>query len=348
MAVITEPDGDQVTLKLGGKVGSLTYYLTNGAGPISEVDVIGTDPTKSTVSITVKKPKGGTGNGLTTIGEIDGMGTAGLKSLSMAKADLTGDGIAFNGYVGSITVGDVRNGADITLNGTATTPKGVPRSTRITAGQILGSAATGVSDITVAAPLASLTAISIGEGTITAPSVGSITVKGKKATKTTPGISGDFKSNLTISGAGVDPVKGKALKSLKVAGSVIGSTISVGGNVGLVSVGSFVNSDLFAGFSPTGPSPFTGTFSGKFTVGPFLVKATTGGFEDSYVVATSIKNVTLASAVTDNSGTPFGFEFHGSAGGTFGGLTVKNPKLTYDKKIGGTQVLQGDLEVLKS
>jgi parallel beta-helix repeat protein len=345
---VSEPDGDLVTLKLGGRVGSLTYYLTNGAGPISEIDLTGTDPTKSTLSITVKKPRHGTGDGLTAIGEIDGIGNAGLKSLSMSKADLVGAGLNFNGYVGSVNLGNVRNGADITLNGTASTPRGVPKSTRITAGQILGDGATGLTDITVAAPLASLTAISIGEGTIAAPSVGSITVKGKKATKTTPGISGDFKSDLTISGAGVDPVKGKALKSLKVAGSVIGSTISVGGSVGLVSVGSFVNSDLFAGFAPSGANPFAGTFSGAFSVGPFLVKATTGGFENSYVVATSIKNVTLASAVTDNSGTPFGFEFHGSAGGTFGGLTVKNPKLTYNKKTGGTQMLQGDLEVLKS
>jgi hypothetical protein len=347
-----DANGNIVTIRLGGKLGSFTYFLTNGAVPVSEIDLNGTVSTKSTLSITVKKARGVSGTPTATIGEIDGIGTAGLKTLSLGKANLVGegivgDGITFNGFVGSVTVGDVENGADIVLNGTATNPRGVPLSTRITAGQILGTPA-APSDITVAAPLASLSATAVGNGTITAPSVGSITVKGKAKTKTTPAIAGDFKSNLTISGVGVDPVKGKALKSLKVAGSVIGSTISVGGNVGLVSVGSFLSSDLFVGFSPTGADPFAGTFSGKFTAGPFLVKATTGGFAHSYVVATSIKNVTLASADTANSGTMFGFEFHGSAGGTFGGLTVKNPPLTYNKTIGGTQPLQADFEVLKS
>ena len=53
--------------------------------------------------------------------------------------------------------------------------------------------------------------------------------------------------------------------------------------------------------------------------------------------------MTLASAKTDNGGTPDGFVFHTS----FGGLTVKSPKLGYNKKLGGTQDLAADLWVVR-
>ena len=76
-AVVVDPDGDRATLKLGGKVGGLTDYLTNGAGPISEIDLAGSDPMKSTVSIAVTGARVGTGDGRTAIGEIDGIGAAG-------------------------------------------------------------------------------------------------------------------------------------------------------------------------------------------------------------------------------------------------------------------------------
>jgi hypothetical protein len=171
--------------------------------------------------------------------------------------------------------------------------------------------------------------------------VGAITIKGQKASKTVPSVSGDFGANVSISGAGVDPVKGKALKSLKVAGAVTSPLISVGGNVGSVTAGAFNGVDLFAGYS--GPADGTGTFTGAFTVGPISVKAAAGGFVDSNVVATSVKNVTLASATVANGGTAFGFVFRTS----FGGLVVKSPKLSYDKKAGGTQVLEADFEVKK-
>ena len=128
-----------------------------------------------------------------------------------------------------------------------------------------------------------------------------------------------------------------------MAGTVSSPLISVGGNVGSVTVGAFSGADLFAGYS--GAEDGTGTFTGAFTVGPISVKAATNGYVDSNVIGTSIKNVTLASATTANGGTKFGFVFRGTGGGTFGGLTVKNPKLNYDRAAGGTQILQGDFEV---
>src|SRR5262249_26323811 len=154
-------------------------------------------------------------------------------------------------------VGNVSNGADFLLAGTAPTPKS---TTTITAG-VIGDG----TDITVATPLKSLTATAIGHGgTITAPSVGSIMVKGRKAAKILPAVAGDFGSTVMISGTGGDPVKGRALKSLNVKGTVTSPLISVGGNVGSVSVGAFNGTDLFAGY--TGPADGTGMFTGAFAV----------------------------------------------------------------------------------
>jgi hypothetical protein len=330
-STFTDADGDQVTISLGGKVGTLTYYLTNGKGPISEIDLSGTDPATSTVSITVKKVKGGSGDGRVGIGEVDGTG---FKSFTAKTGDVTGAGFNLSGFAGSITVGNVSNGADFELPGALPAKaKGVA----ITAG-VIGDG----TDINVAAPIKSLTAIAIGQGTIEAPSIGSIKVKGLKATKTVAGIPGDFKDNVTLSGAGVDLIKGKTLGSLLVAGAVSGAAISVTGNVGSVSVGSFVNSDLFAGY--TGPTDGSGTFTtNETTIGPFTVKAATNGFVNSYVIAWNFKSVNLASVDTANGLVKFGFDFQGS----FGGLTAKSPKLLYNKAAGGSQNLSGDLWVKK-
>src|SRR5207253_1330751 len=107
---------------------------------------------------------------------------------------------------------------------------------------------------------------------------------------------GDFQSNLTIAGTGL-PAKTVALKSLKVAGTVSGSTIAVGGlagtiaDVGSMSVGSFVNSRLFAGYS--GPDDGTGAFNLPSTVGSFMVTGKTNAFSESFLIAANFKNVVL-------------------------------------------------------
>ena len=71
------------------------------------------------------------------------------------------------------------------------------------------------------------------------------------------------------------------------------------GNVGPVTVGSFVESRLFARYTGDEVSGSFDSFGA--TVGPFVVKAKVDGFVDSFVIAANIKNVTLASAHTDNA-----------------------------------------------
>jgi ELWxxDGT repeat protein len=333
----TDADGDLATVKLGGKVGEVKYYLTDGIGPIAKMDLIGTDSSKSVVSIAVKKPKGGSGDGRVQIGEIDG---SGVKSLALAKADLTGAGINLTSFLGSLVVGDIKNGADITLNGT---PLKSGMGTKITAG-VIGN---GTDIAITGAPLASLTVTQVGIGNITAPSVGSITIKGKAKTKSAFAIPGDFKSNLTIAGTEL-PAKGLALKLLKVAGAVSDSVIRLGGlsgtvgDVGSVSVGAFLNSRLFAGYS--GSDNGSDDFNLPSTIGSFVVTGKDKAFAHSFVVAYNFKNVSLASVDPDNSHVKFGFFFKNR----MTTLAVKSTGFKFDAKGPPVQDMESsDFEVAK-
>jgi hypothetical protein len=327
----TDADGDKVTLTLGGKTGTLTYYMTNDGGAISEIDLTGTDPLHTTVTVAVKKGKAG--DGKIAIGEVDGTG---FKSFTAKGSDLIGTGFALTGFAGSITVADVKNGADFELGGAAPTAK---LGTKVTAGVIADG-----TDIHATAPLAGLTAIAVGKGTIEAPSVGTITVKGQKATKTKPFVAGDFQSDLTIAGTGQASGKVPALKGLTVAGAVAGSTIAVGGaagtsgDVGGVKVGSFVDSELLAGYA--GPADGSGTFNLPSTVKSFVVTGKADGFANSFVLASTFNSVTLASVKTDNGGTAFGFR----ADTAVKKLAVTTLKFKYDPKGPATQAT-GDFDV---
>ena len=326
----TDSDGDLVTVKLNGKVGTLMYYLTNGAGPIAEIDLDGTSPTKSTVAITVKKPRHGTGDGRIDLGEVDG---SGLKSFTAKSSDLIGAGFHLAGFLGTLTIGNVQNGADIDLAGTGPTSKS---ATRIVTG-VVGDG----TDISVAVPLSYFRAIAVGQGSITAPSVGSIVVTGRRASKLAPAVAGDFESNLTVAGTGLASNKLAALKWLSVAGAVRGANLHVGGEVGTVGtinairVGSFVDSQLFAGYSGSGP------FNLPATVKSFRVTGRTNGFANSLVIASTFLNVALASVEADNGGTEFGFQFHDA----MKRLVAQSPALRYDPKGGAEQDLAGDFIV---
>jgi hypothetical protein len=242
----------------------------------------------------------------------------------MAAADLDGSigaGIKLTSYLGSLRIGDIKNGADITLTGSPPIRTG---ATKITAG-VIGN---GTDIAITGAPLGNLTATAVGAGDISAPSVGTIRITGKGKTKTALAIAGDFASNLTIAGTGL-PIGKTALKSLKVAGSVTGSTITVGslagtvGDVGSVSAGSFVNSRLLAGY--TGPDDGTGSFNLPSTVSSFLVTGKTNAFADSYVFASNFKNVLLASVDQTVAGNEFGFIYHTS----MKALQVKSTKFSF-------------------
>ncbi|HVK08515.1 MAG TPA: choice-of-anchor Q domain-containing protein, partial [Gemmataceae bacterium] len=334
------PAGDAVTVQLTGKVGSATVYITDtdgdGLGPIEWIELADTDAAMSGLAVTPKRPKGGTGDGRTTVAEVSGTG---LKSLTAPKVDLIGTGIHLSGYLGSLKVSDVGGGADIIVGGAPPAALRNP-SVRVTAGVIADG-----SDLTVAAaPLGSLAVIAMGDGTVAAPSIGTITAKGRARTKSADGIPGDFNADvssggavkkLKVAGGVTDALVTVAgdLGGVRVAGRVTGTNVDVTGNVGSVSVGSFWNSRLDAGY--TGANTGGGTFDAASAIGPFRVTAATAGFQNSYVIATTIRPVTLASITAENGGTKFGF----IARETLAGLTVTAPgqKFKFDPTLPSPQ-----------
>ena len=280
----------------------------------------------------------------------------GLKAMTALTTDLNGPGINLSGFLGSLKIGHISGGADIRMGAPPTTIK--RPAARITAGIISNG-----TDITVAgAPLAALLATSIGDGTITAPSVGTITAKGKAKTRLAAAIPGDFNADVVVSGAGVLPTK-NALTKLRAAGSVTGSTVTVTGNVGAISVGGradgvvidvtgnvksatfgqFWNSRLDAGY--TGPNNGSGTFDLESTVGTFKVTSKTNGFARSDVVAASFGNVALASVDPTVTGTKFGFAYHMS----LRALSVRAPAFRFDPAGAVVQGMSSsDFEVRKA
>jgi predicted outer membrane repeat protein len=302
-----DTDGDRVKLKLTGP-GQLAYYLNDsdgdGRGPIDWLELTDTNPLKSSVTLTTKKSPTTTDGGGVAVGTVTGPG---LKSLSAGKAELVGgglgvapSGIALDGYLGSLRIGDVRTAADIVAGASP------GRKTRIIAGAI------GDGAIAVQGPISRLTAAGFGAGSVAAPSIGTMTVKG------------DLAADVTLSGAGVAAGKA-ALGSLKVRGVIAGSDLRVGGNVTSVSAARFLGSRLFAGYD--GPDDGSGGFSTPATIKSFRVTGPTDAFADSTVIASALKTVVLKSVRGENDDDPFGF----IADDSIHSLKVTSTGFVYDR-----------------
>jgi hypothetical protein len=297
-----DQDNDKYTIRLAGKTGSLLYYRADpdgdGKGPIARIELTGTlpDPLKprAALVVAVARSRDSADGGTVGIGGITGPG---LARIAARRADLTGEGITLSGYLGSLVIGNVIGGADVTAGATADPLQ----TTRISALAIGDGTA-----IDVGARVSSFTAASFGAGWLTAPSIGTMIVKGGMA------------ADVTVSGVGVDPAK-SALNLLRVTGAVTGSDIFVTGNVGNVSVGAFRGSRLFAGYA--GPDDGSGTFHFPATVTTFRATGKFDGFQDSRVIATAFQAVTLTSLDSTNPASPFGFY----ADTSLGALSVRGP-----------------------
>ncbi|HVK13319.1 MAG TPA: Calx-beta domain-containing protein [Gemmataceae bacterium] len=246
-ATFTDELGDIATVKFGGtKTGTVTVYLTdtdgNGKGEIELITVAGTEPAAgkaptATVTVTAAKPKGGTGDGFVTIGGVTG---SALKAFTAAKSDLVGDGIAMTGFVGAVTVKDVKAGADILLPAAPPTAKSV---VKVTAQKVEDG-----SDVTVvAAPIGTLKAWTFGDGTITAPSIATVSITGAKKPVV---VAGDFEGDVVVTGVGL-PAGKTALNAMTVAG-----TFAATASVTTPSLGKLtVKGDLAGDVTVTGPAP---------------------------------------------------------------------------------------------
>jgi hypothetical protein len=171
VATFVDADGDFYTVKLTGP-GIIGYKLIDfdmdGQGSLARLALEGTTFGASVLTITVVQ-KAPNGDGRVEIGEITGTPGAGLKSISAPKADLVGGGMVFSGAIGSVTLGDLENGADLiagALEGAKTTVR-------------LHEVGDG-SEISFGTAITLLQAARIGDAAITVPSLAKLTVTGDR------------------------------------------------------------------------------------------------------------------------------------------------------------------------
>jgi hypothetical protein len=315
---LTDDDNDLVTMTLQ-KAG--TMEVTQDISGMSIV-LNGTDA-QSTLTIKVKR--GTVGDGLVKISAIQGDGGCGR--IDAPAADLVGTGIILTNFLGSLRVHDITNGVAIVAGGTE------DQSTTISAHNIDD----GVS-IDLGSRIKTLNAARFGNGTITAPSIGTMTIKGDKR----HGISGDCEGLITLTGPGV-PTNNITLGKLSVAGAITHATICIEtGNVGTVKASRMVDSSLYVSFTPSETNnPLAGgVFVSNLVVRAVSITATSNAFVNSYIAAAEIGSVRLRSVATDNGAVPFGV----LANQSISAVSVKNPPFNWKPANGNDQSL-GDFHV---
>ncbi len=167
----TDADGDKYTVNLTGP-GLIGFVLDdpdhNGRGGLARISLDGTKSDTSILSVTVER--GVHGDGRVSIGEITGALGAGLKTLYAPTANITGGGVVFSGMLGSVTVRDLADGADL-LSGTGGDVKTSVRVHNIGDG----------SDISIGTGLSLFKAARFGNSTLATPSLDSLLVSGEFA-----------------------------------------------------------------------------------------------------------------------------------------------------------------------
>jgi len=332
-----DADGDAYSVNLNGP-GTLFVTLDDpdgdGQGAIKLIEVVGSVANKSTLSVTVTKKGSGT-DGQVNIGQITVDG--GLKKLSAGKANLVGAGLSMTDSLGSLTLNDIRNGADITTgNITAQT-------TDFTAKFIEPG-----SDINIGTPINAFDAVAFADGTLTAPSINKLRIDGSFDADLS--VAGDLKSarvggisastwsvngqlnELAVSGF-VDDwgafIAGLSNKAKLKFADVNNAQIETGASVYRFSAVTFRNSHLFAGYVPdTAANPMGGgTFDPGLRIRTFTVTGNqSSAFSNSTVAADRIGKVALSTVRSDNSGTTFGI----IAGDTINQVKVKSPFFRFD------------------
>ncbi len=106
----TEADGDVFSIALAG-AGTMEVTLGED-GSVELVEMTGIDLTSS---LSLKVSKGLVGDGLVDIEQITGDGS--LKGIKAKGANLVGGGIALDGFLASLTVNDILDGAQIVTGG---------------------------------------------------------------------------------------------------------------------------------------------------------------------------------------------------------------------------------------
>jgi hypothetical protein len=295
---VKDSNGTNVTLSLSGPGYGQIDPCSVGLGQIQVFDTT----EKSVLRISSKTKA--------SVGDIIVNGP--LKSIVAKKADVRGD-ITIKGSLGGITVNNVADGHTISIGQSANPKKA---GAKMKFNQVYELA------INSQSPIKSVSAAKWAGGSIVAPSIGSITVKGNKK----QGIPGDLDADImadgiirnvrvagTLSGsldcdivkritaANIDTAdltvsnepdaKVPALGRLTVKNWVTSSRILSAGNIGTISAGGLINSNCFAGITSTKDDNADDVFD--------LPDANAGDFVDEAL----IKSIRIKS-LKDPSGLP--------------------------------------------
>jgi len=320
--VFDDDKGNTVLVKLTSKTGSAAIELNDpdgdGKGSVARIELQGTT---SKDKLEVKILQKSTFDHFVDIGAI--FGTS-LGKLNLKSANLTGAGLAFGGLVKDIAINDVLFGADIFTGGAFNT------KTKIAVHEVFDG-----SDIGVDGQL-QLSAARIGDGTIRAALLKSLTVKGDS--KAVLPIVGNFQSDVTIvPGRTLTAKEAKLslLGNVSIAGRTIGASFVVPGHAGKFKTGTFEDSSILVGYTPTFPlDPFAGgTFDGEFKLAGFSATGFNGfvgaTFANSNLIAARVGPVSIASLNVDN---PVAFGIAAKAGldKNLSSIKVKDGSFTFD------------------
>ncbi|MEI7836900.1 MAG: peptidylprolyl isomerase, partial [Planctomycetota bacterium] len=300
---------------ISGALGSLSWALTGGVGPISvagPVDDWTLDHATTIASLTL-------GNVANAV--VDASGALGaVKALRWADGSIHADTIASLAVTGALggPAGDF--GADLTLDGPVDPTKPTAGKLAI-AGTLTGTwAFAGGAKTIAAATIASGWVATFANGDVAGITVagnagGTLSARSIKSLK----VGGDWDgAHLTLTQVAAPASKLLSLGSLTVAGTMRNSDIFSAGNIGAVTLGAMDSSRILAGVKantaalPTIRADFVADDNALASIARLTIRATTGtnGLANSNVAAWFLGKVAIKNVLIDNSSTPFGLAAH--------------------------------------
>jgi hypothetical protein len=279
-AVYLDNINQKVTVSMKGAGTGMVIFLGNSSNNTDAYEFLTTGTNSATV-LTVSVA-GGRQTTVNTIGVDASIGTINAKTLNLTgQAAITGSAYAVNlGYLA---------GAALSI-GSGTGGSVALAFRRVTNGTI--TSAIPIRTLTAGAYIDTLTTPSL----ITAPSVGTIKVKGNFG----------------------GTVQTTTLGSLQVTGTLLGASITATDGIGSISAGSITGSSILAGVTPgmtALPADEVDFINKSASIGSVSVSGT---FSDSDIASWNVKSVSIRTVETQAGGTAFGV-----AGGTIGKVRAK-------------------------
>jgi len=327
-------DGDTVTVRLSGP-GNGTVSTDTGnliANRITTIQLDGVSSARTSLTVTVRRAPGG--DGVFSVDLVEMGDDDGLRTLNMRNVDLNGSGgfgINMDGKLGTLTVGNIANGAALNIGDDLGT---------------LTATTIGNADITVGGAVGNARTGAYAGGTFTARDLSRWTVRGGDLGAAVNVTAGKGRTYLTVTGGDVAgnvttefdlmAVTARALGG--AGGNVAGNVTSNSGKVGRVEAyGGSVTGNVTAATEVTSVtaralSGAGGGISGNVTAGTAAKRITTSGGDltGDVVAGTEVTSVTARAL----SGAGGGISGNVTAGTSARRITTSGGDLTGDVTAG--------------